>query len=76
MDLATGLIYLEAGDEITEEILEELDSAKITHVPTLAIDPVKAGPYIRNTLAADKNSNREEASSRLEFLSAARVFRI
>ena len=61
VDLTSGLVYLEAGDEITEEILEELDAAKITEVPTLAIDHVKAGPYIRNTLAADKNSNREEA---------------
>jgi DNA-directed RNA polymerase, beta subunit/140 kD subunit len=30
-------------------------------LPTLAIDHVNVGPYIRNTLAADKNSNREEA---------------
>ena len=57
----TGLVYLEAGDEITEEILEELDEAKIAEIPTLAIDHVNVGPYIRNTLAADKNSNREEA---------------
>ena len=57
----TGLVYLEAGDEITEEALAELDEAKIDMVPTLAIDHVNVGPYIRNTLAADKNSNREEA---------------
>ena len=31
------------------------------NVPTLAIDHVNVGPYIRNTLAADKNSSREEA---------------
>ena len=61
VDLKSGLVYLEAGDEVTEEILEELDAAKIIEVPTLAIDHVKAGPYIRNTLAADKNSNRDEA---------------
>ena len=61
VDMKTGLVYLEAGDEITEEILEELDAAKISKIPTLAIDHVNVGPYIRNTLAADKNSNREEA---------------
>ena len=61
VDMKTGLVYLEAGDEITEEILEELDTAKISQIPTLAIDHVNVGPYIRNTLAADKNSNREEA---------------
>ena len=60
-DAESGLIYLEAGDEVTEETLAELDEAKIDKVSTLAIDHVNVGPYIRNTLAADKNSNREEA---------------
>ena len=54
-------VFLEAGDEVTEEILDEMDGAGVTNVPTLAIDHVNVGPYIRNTLAADKNSSREEA---------------
>jgi len=57
----TGEIYAEAGDEITEEVLEVFEGAKITEIPTLFIDHVNVGPYIRNTLAVDKNSNREEA---------------
>ena len=57
----TGLIYLEAGDEITSEILEELEQANIVNIPTLAIDHVNVGPYIRNTLAVDKNTSREDA---------------
>ncbi|MAF49150.1 MAG: DNA-directed RNA polymerase subunit beta [Rhodospirillales bacterium] len=57
----TGLVYLEAGDEITEEIFEQLEADKVEEVITLSIDHVNVGPYIRNTLAADKNSNREEA---------------
>ena len=57
----TGEVFLEAGDEITEEILEVLDQGDIEDVPTLFIDHANVGPYIRNTLAADKNSNREEA---------------
>ncbi|MFQ5764616.1 MAG: DNA-directed RNA polymerase subunit beta, partial [Rhodospirillales bacterium] len=57
----TGEIYIEVGGEITEESLEALDAAKVNEVPTLAIDHVNVGPYIRNTLAVDKNSNREEA---------------
>ncbi|MCH8236839.1 MAG: DNA-directed RNA polymerase subunit beta, partial [Proteobacteria bacterium] len=57
----TGEIYVEAGDEITEETIEILDNAKINEVPSLAIDHVNVGPYIRNTLAVDKNSQREEA---------------
>ncbi len=61
VDEKTGLVYLEAGDEITEEILAELDEGNVEAVPTLAIDHVNVGPYIRNTLAVDKNSSREEA---------------
>ena len=57
----TGEIYCEAGDEITEELLESLVAAGSTELPTLAIDGITVGPYIRNTLALDKCSNREEA---------------
>ncbi len=57
----TGEIYVEAGDEITEETMEALDAAKVNKISTLAIDHVNVGPYIRNTLAIDKNSSREEA---------------
>ena len=54
-------IYVEAGQEITEAVLELFDENDIDVLPTLAIDHTNVGPYIRNTLAADKNSNREEA---------------
>ncbi len=57
----TGEIYVEAGDEITPEILETLDEAGVDTLPILAIDHVMVGPYIRNTLAIDKCSSREEA---------------
>ncbi|GAB6051412.1 DNA-directed RNA polymerase subunit beta [Magnetospira thiophila] len=57
----TGEIFCEAGDELTEEILEALEKAGITEIPTLAIDHITVGPYIRNTLAIDKNTTREEA---------------
>ncbi len=57
----TGEIYAEAGDEITEALLKKLDEAGIDTVPTLAIDHINVGPYIRNTLAADKNATREDA---------------
>ena len=42
-------------------MLDLFDENDIDVLPTLAIDHVNVGPYIRNTLAADKNSNREEA---------------
>ena len=57
----TGEVYAQAGDEITEVTLQTLNAAKVDEIPTLAIDHVNVGPYIRNTLAVDKNSNREEA---------------
>ncbi|MBO6783112.1 MAG: DNA-directed RNA polymerase subunit beta [Alphaproteobacteria bacterium] len=57
----TGEVILEAGDEITEEVLEQFEEAKIKAFKTLAIDHVTVGPYIRNTLAGDKNRSREEA---------------
>jgi DNA-directed RNA polymerase subunit beta len=57
----TGEIFVEAGDEFTQAIMDQLDEAGIKEIATLNIDNVQVGPYIRNTLAADKNSGREEA---------------
>jgi DNA-directed RNA polymerase subunit beta len=57
----TGEIYVEAGTELTEKNVEVLEQAGITVLPTLAIDNINVGPYMRNTLAVDKNSCREEA---------------
>ena len=57
----TGEVIADAGDEITEELLENITNAKVGEIKTLYIDGVNVGPYIRNTLAADKNSCREEA---------------
>ncbi len=61
VNMETGEIYAEAGDEITEEVLEGFLESKITSIELLAIDHVNVGPYIRNTLALDKNTSREEA---------------
>jgi DNA-directed RNA polymerase subunit beta len=57
---ATGEIYAEAGEELTEARLAALEDAGVTSLPTLAIDQVN-GPWIRNTLTVDKNSNRDDA---------------
>ncbi len=57
----TGEIILEAADEITQEKLDLLTSLKIKELEILNIDYVNVGPYIRNTMAADKNTCREEA---------------
>ncbi|SDE56272.1 DNA-directed RNA polymerase subunit beta [Paracoccus isoporae] len=67
----TGLIYAEAGDEITADydkdgeltggLLKSLLDNDITDIPVLDIDNVNVGAYIRNTMAADKNMNRDQA---------------
>ncbi|MGG7643228.1 DNA-directed RNA polymerase subunit beta [Rhodovulum sp. YNF3179] len=67
----TGEIWVEAGDELTWETdkdgevtggtLKRLLDEGVTDIPVLDIDNVNVGPYIRNTVAADKNMNRETA---------------
>jgi DNA-directed RNA polymerase subunit beta len=66
-----GAIYVEAGDELTAEInsdgtliggsLKELLDAGVKSIPVLDIDNINVGPYMRNTMAADKNMNRQTA---------------
>ncbi|MEO8558846.1 MAG: DNA-directed RNA polymerase subunit beta [Rhodospirillales bacterium] len=57
----TGEIYVEAGQELTEVVLKTLEDANVTQLVVLDIDHINVGPYMRNTLMADKNNNREEA---------------
>ena len=57
----TGEIYIEAGDELAAANLEKLDAAGITSIDLLDIDHVNVGPWIRNTLMADKVEERDHA---------------
>ncbi|MCF6305132.1 MAG: DNA-directed RNA polymerase subunit beta [Rhodobacteraceae bacterium] len=67
----TGEIWIEAGGEITEELdkagevtggtLKTLLDNGVTKIPTLDIDNINVGPYMRNTMALDKNLNRNTA---------------
>jgi len=67
----TGEIWVEAGDELTMEYdrdggvkggsLKLLLDQGITDIPVLDIDNVNVGPYIRNTMAMDKNMGRDTA---------------
>src|SRR5207248_3013127 len=62
----TGEVYFEAGDEITEPTLAQLAEIGLAELPMLDIDlvsrgPESKGPYVRNTLAIDKNATREDA---------------
>jgi DNA-directed RNA polymerase subunit beta len=66
INLQTGEVYFEAGDEITEGALQQIAQAEIEELPVLDIDivnrgPESKGPYIRATLAIDKNATREDA---------------
>ena len=61
IDENTGEILMEAGDEITEDKLKAFADAKVKQLNVLHIDYVNVGPYLRNTLEADKNTTREEA---------------
>ena len=61
VDEKTGEVILEAGDELTEDDFEKLKEIKLKELPLLHVDYVRVGPYIRNTLVADKNTTREEA---------------
>jgi DNA-directed RNA polymerase subunit beta len=67
----TGAIYVEAGDELTWETdkdgnvtggtLKDLLDAGVTDLPVLDIDNVNIGAYMRNTMAMDKNWDRDTA---------------
>jgi len=61
IDAKTGVVLCEAGDEVSEELLAELREHEVEELTLLAIDNVNVGPYMRNTLAIDKNTNRAEA---------------
>ncbi|KQT61425.1 DNA-directed RNA polymerase subunit beta [Methylobacterium sp. Leaf456] len=61
VNMKTGEIWAEAGDEISEKMLKALEDVGVSELPVLDIDHVNVGPYIRNTLAVDKNAAREGA---------------
>ena len=61
INLKTGEVLIEAGDQINEENLSLIKSENYNEIEILFIDNVHVGPWIRNTLSVDKNSNRDEA---------------
>ncbi len=61
VNLETGEIYVEAGDELTEASIALLEESGFDEIPTLDIDHINVGAYIRNTLQVDKNTVREQA---------------
>jgi DNA-directed RNA polymerase subunit beta len=60
VNVETGEIFAEAGEELTEPKLTAIEDAGFIKLPTLAIDQ-QNGPWMRNTLAVDKNTDRDSA---------------
>ncbi|MFP4387053.1 MAG: DNA-directed RNA polymerase subunit beta, partial [Alphaproteobacteria bacterium] len=60
-DTSTGVVMFEAGYELEEGDFERLTEAGVEQVDLLGIDYMNVGPYLRNTLTADKCDTREEA---------------
>jgi DNA-directed RNA polymerase subunit beta len=61
VNMQTGEIYAEAGDELDPTSIAVLEEQGFTTIDVLDIDHVTVGPYMRNTLRVDKNSVREDA---------------
>ena len=60
-DATTGEILIECNEELTDKHVKELIERKITEVNVLFIDNVNSGPFLRNTLLADKVTSPDEA---------------
>ena len=60
-DQTTGEILLECNEQLSEKIIEDLVSRNITEINVLFIDNVNSGPFLRDTLLADKISSPDEA---------------
>ncbi len=54
-------VLYSAGTEITEEILSDLDKLGVKEISLISIDNATITAHMRNTLFADKTTNREEA---------------
>src|SRR5690606_25063166 len=61
VDPETGEVLLESNEEVTEVILERLREAGIEGFDVLFIDGLNVGPFLRDTLVADKVLTAEEA---------------
>jgi DNA-directed RNA polymerase subunit beta len=54
-------VLLECNEEVTEITLERLREANVSEIKVLFIDGLNVGPYLRDTLLADKVKTREDA---------------
>jgi DNA-directed RNA polymerase subunit beta len=61
VDEETGEVLLEVNEEVTETTLERLRQAGIEQFDVLFIDGLNVGPYLRDTLVADKVLTTDDA---------------
>ena len=61
IDESTGEVLLQCNEELTEAKLDELRDRGVEKVEVLFIDNLNVGPYLRNTLLADKLQGPDEA---------------
>ncbi|HEY6561959.1 MAG TPA: DNA-directed RNA polymerase subunit beta [Polyangiaceae bacterium] len=61
IDKETGEVILECNEEVTEITLDRLREAGIGEFKVLFIDGLNVGPYLRDTLIADKVKTTEDA---------------
>jgi DNA-directed RNA polymerase subunit beta len=61
VDESTGEVLLEVNEEVTEEKVESLRERGINEFKVLFIDNLNVGPFLRDTLNADKITSPEEA---------------
>ena len=54
-------VVYQAGTEITEEVLADIEKLNIKEISLISIDNTTISAHMRNTLLADKTTNREEA---------------
>ena len=60
-DNETGEVLIKAGEPLSADRLEQLETAGRKEIAVLEVDEMSAGPYVLNSLLADKNITREEA---------------
>ena len=58
---STGEVLLQCNEELTEDKLDELRERGVEKIEVLFIDNLNIGPYLRNTLLADKLQGPDEA---------------
>jgi DNA-directed RNA polymerase subunit beta len=61
IDDETGEVIIAAGEELTSEIIVQIESLNFKQIKILAIDNIKTNSYIRDTINIDKNNTKDEA---------------